>query len=614
LEANASRPSKKSPLLAKAKQSDELLFLRVITLLKSIFIRLACLPALAFPVLAAADLCGQPATAITAVQGTTDTSALAGQTVTVEGVLTTDSRSAGGFSGFYLQQVNTPEDSTRSSALFVYTRLKGGHSGQHLRVTGKVKEHYGLTELVAVSDLQVCGTRSLPDPVEMSLPWPKAPESLENMRVRINGPLQITDSYQLSLYGQISLASEDPVISTEFMAPGAAALSHSNVAYLNTLVLDDGKAIRNPASLSWLPAYNAKQPGSAAPSLVAGTRVHGLTGVLDYRYGAWRLQPDQVPNLEPPLRPRPAPAKPTGSNLRVMTLNLNNLFNGDGRGQGFPTSRGAKTQSQYQRQLQRLSTGLNLAGADVLALSELENDGYDSNSTIAQLAANLGPQWRFVVPANTAEQKDAIRNGVLYREDRVAVLGPAHYLLAGGRPALTQRFALKSGGLPFRLVTVHLKSKSCRNARGENAQQNDGQGCYNAVRVKQAKALHQQLTQLGQSEKHDVSAGTLITGDFNSYSKEHPISELAHAGYTSMVAHFHPCTPERCEHYSYRFRGARGSLDHALASAALKPRVLSSRVWNINADQPRMADYRRHSSTQPWRSSDHNPLITDIKL
>ena len=535
-----------------------------------------------------------------------------GQTVTVEGVLTQDSRQAGGFSGFYLQQANTPADSTRSSALFVYTRHKGGRSGQRLRVTGKVKEHYGLTELVAVSDLQVCGTQALPASVEMSLPWTRTPESLENMRVRINGPLKITDSYQLTRFGDVSLAAKDPLISTEFMAPGTAALRHANLASVNTLVLDDGHARRNPPSLNWLPAYSAAQPGSAASSLVAGTQVRGLTGVLDYRYGAWRLQPDRIPSLKPPSLPDPAPARPTSANLRVMTLNLNNLFNGDGRGQGFPTNRGAKTQAQYQRQLQRLSAGLNQAGADLLALSELENDGYGSNSAIAQLAASLGPHWRFVVPVNSAMQKDAIRNGLLYRADRVNALGPAQYLSGdGGRPALTQRFALKSGGLPLRLVSVHLKSKSCRNASGENAQQNDGQGCYNAVRVKQAKTLHQQL---GQLDKSNALAGTLITGDFNSYSKEQPISQLARAGYTSMVAHFHPCTPVRCEHYSYRFKGARGSLDHALASPALKPRVLSARVWNINADQPRVADYHNHSSPQPWRSSDHNPLITDIKL
>ena len=584
----------------------------MITRPESIFIRLFCCSVLVFPALAAANSCGQSATVMTEVQGHTDTSALVGQTVTVEGVLTQDSRQAGGFSGFYLQQANTPIDSTRSSALFIYTRHKGGLSGQRLRVTGNVKEHYGLTELVAISDVQVCGIQPLPAPVEVSLPWTRTPESLENMRVRINGPVKITDSYQLTRFGNVSLAAKDPLISTEFMVPGTAALRHANLASVNTLVLDDGHARRNPLLLNWLLAYSAAQPGSAASSLVAGTQVRGLTGVLDYRYGAWRLQPDQIPGLKPPPLPDSAPARPTSANLRVMTLNLNNLFNGDGRGQGFPTGRGAKTQAQYQRQLQRLSAGLNQAGADVLALSELENDGYGSNSAIAQLAARLGPHWRFVVPVNPAVQRDVIRNGLLYRADRVNAPGPAQYLSGGGgRPGLTQRFALKGGDLTLRLVSVHMKSKSCRNARGENAQQNDGQGCYNAVRVKQAKTLHRQL---GQLDRDNALAGTLITGDFNSYSKEQPISELVRAGYTSMVARFHPCTPVRCEHYSYRFKGARGSLDHALASAALEPRVLSAKVWNINADQPRMADYRSHSSPQPWRSSDHNPLIIDIKL
>jgi predicted extracellular nuclease len=252
---------------------------------------------LVFPASAAANSCGQSATVITEVQGNTDTSALVGQTITVEGVLTQDSRQAGGFSGFYLQQAQAPTNSTRSSALFVYTRYEEDRSGQHLRVTGKVKEHYGLTELVAVSDLQVCGTQSLPAPVEVSLPWTRTPESLENMRVRINGPVKITDSYQLTRFGNVSLAARDPLISTEFMAPGAAALRHADLTSVNTLILDDGHARHNPPSLHWLPAYSAAQPGSAASSLAAGTQVRGLAGVLDYRYGAWRLQPDQMPSL-----------------------------------------------------------------------------------------------------------------------------------------------------------------------------------------------------------------------------------------------------------------------------------------------------------------------------
>lgn len=563
------------------------------------------------PALVSAAACGKPATTISDVQGGEDASTLVGKTVTVEGVLTQDSRQPGGFSGFYLQQADTPRDSNRSSALFVYTRHPGGRSGQRLRVTGQVKEHYGLTELVAISDLRVCGTQALPAPVEVSLPWTQSPESLENMRIRVNGPLHITDSYSLARFGEVTLAATDPVIATEFMPTGGPAYRHAQSTALNTLILDDGHARQNPDSLLWLPSYAAANPGPAQASLAAGSEVRGLSGVLDYRFGAWRLQPDRAPHIQATESPEPAPPKPAGTNLRVMTLNLNNLFNGDGRGQGFPNARGAKTQRQYQRQLQRLRATLIQADADVLALSELENDGYDAHSSIAQLSDTLGPHWRFVIPARTTSQKDAIRNGLLYRTDRVRAPGPATHLASDGRPAISQRFVPRSGGQSVRLVSVHLKSKSCRNARGANASQNDGQSCYNAQRVKQAGNLNNQLAKLqspGQSE------AVLITGDFNSYRMEQPIREFERAGYSNMVAHFHPCTPARCDHYSYRFKGARGSLDHALASAALKPRVISARVWNINADQPRIIDYRDHTSTTPWRSSDHNPLIIDLKL
>ncbi len=563
------------------------------------------------PALVSAATCGTPATAISDVQGNKDVSALVGQTVTVEGVLTQDSRQPGGFSGFYLQQADTPRSTNRASALFVYTHHPGGRPGQHLRITGQVKEHYGLTELVAVSDLRVCGTQALPAPIVVSLPWIRSPESLENMRIRVNEPLRIIDSYRLARFGEITLAAIDPVIATEYISPGRPAYRHAQTATLNTLILDDGHARQNPDSLIWLPSYTAANPGPAHASLVAGSEVSGLTGVLDYRFGAWRLQPDQPPHILAAEPPEPAPAKPADTNLRVMTLNLSNLFNGDGRGRGFPNARGAKTLPQYQRQLRRLRASLIQADADVLALSELENDGYDSHSSIAQLAVTLGPHWRFVVPAQQISQKDAIRNGLLYRTDKVRALGPALYLASNGRPAITQRFAPSSGGQSVRLVSVHLKSKSCRNARGANASQNDGQSCYNAMRVKQASGLHQQLTKLASPGQPDA---VLITGDFNSYRMEQPIRELERAGYSNMVAHFHPCTAARCEHYSYRYKGARGSLDHALASAALEHRVVSARAWNINADQPQIMDYRHHTSATPLRSSDHNPLIIDLKL
>ncbi|MBC7185167.1 MAG: endonuclease, partial [Marinobacter sp.] len=65
---------------------------------------------------AAESACGDPATAISDIQGSGPASALAGRTVTVEGILTLDSRSTGGFGGFYLQQADHQTDNNPATS------------------------------------------------------------------------------------------------------------------------------------------------------------------------------------------------------------------------------------------------------------------------------------------------------------------------------------------------------------------------------------------------------------------------------------------------------------------------------------------------------------------
>ncbi|MDX5329547.1 MAG: endonuclease, partial [Marinobacter sp.] len=69
------------------------------------------------------------------IQGSGSASPMVGQTVTVEGILTQDSRHKGGFGGFYLQQADseTDQDPATSEALFIYTRQAAGKPGQRLR-------------------------------------------------------------------------------------------------------------------------------------------------------------------------------------------------------------------------------------------------------------------------------------------------------------------------------------------------------------------------------------------------------------------------------------------------------------------------------------------------
>ena len=575
-----------------------------------------CLLILSFLPLAAAaeSACGSPATPISEVQGTGPASPLAGKTVTVEGILTQDSRSDGGFGGFYLQQADhqTDNDPATSEALFVYTDRDTGASGMRLRVTGKVKEYHGLTELVAVRNLRTCGKEALPAPVPLTLPWAVNPEHLENMRVAFRQPLTVVDNYNLARYGELALAASDQVQPTEYLPPGNQAHRQSARNRQNRVLLDDNRSRRDPRPVPWPPA------GLSSATVRAGDRIDGLVGVLDFRFDAWRIQPAETPVFLATNPRKPAPSAPAADSLRVLALNLGNYFNGDGKGGNFPTPRGAATMADFQRQQQRLIQTLQAPDPDILALTELENDGYGPHSAIASLASALGSQWRFVsTPGQDGD--DEIRTGLLFRADRVSARGSPARLTGGpfrsqGRPPLAQDFARLDGDTTVRVIVPHLKSKSCRGARGDDQDQADGQGCYTSRRNAEAQAL---TDWPGTVSGDPRSAGTLIIGDLNSYAREQPLAIFAKAGFTSMVHHFHPCTEDQCRQYTYRYRGEKGTLDYALASEALMPRIFNARSWLVNADEPRVLGYQgdqQPGKNEPWRSTDHNPVIVDLTL
>lgn len=565
------------------------------------------------PLVSAATACGGAATPIARIQGEGDRSPFTGQTVTVEGILTLDARGKGGFRGFYLQQADDQADNNpaTSEALFVYTRRPQGSLGQRLRVTGEVKEFHGLTELVNVRELEVCGPWTMPEAVSLELSGDATYEALENMRVSIPSPLTVIDSYNLARYGELTLAPRDRVIATEYLSPDplTGKLNDAN----GQITLDDRQGNRDPRPVPWPPG------GLGADNTVrTGDTLRGVRGVLDFRFGQWRIQPGSPPEFIATNPREPAPARPAGSVLRVMTLNLANLFNGNGRGGGFPTPRGATNESAYRQQQARLVSALTAPDPDILAVSELENDGYGDHSAAATLAKALGPDWRYIRTPGK-DGNDAIRTALYYRQDRVIPVGEAHRLTSGpfrnmGRPPLAQAFRLRNSNDPVRVVVPHLKSKSCRGATGADRDQGDGQGCYAHRRTRAAEAIADWLAGL---PEQGAGAGTLITGDINSYTRETPLEVFRQRGYTSMVAQHHPCTPEHCPHYTYRYKGRKGSLDHALASDRLAPRVVNAVTWRINADEPRALGYQHDlapDSSGPWRSSDHNPIIVDIRL
>ncbi|WP_225314333.1 ExeM/NucH family extracellular endonuclease [Marinobacter halotolerans] len=567
--------------------------------------------------------CGADALPVSEVQGGGDSSPLSGSTVTVEGVITLDSREPNGWRGFYLQQADSQADNSpqTSEALFIYTDRAGGAIGTRVRVTGQVKEYHGLTELTRVSELTVCGPTPLPEPTTIELPWPgqQPPEHLENMRVVLRQPLTLIGHYSFERYGELILADQPQVTPTEILPPGPDAETMTSQQALNRLYLDDGLSKRNPDPLPW----PASLLTSGTP-VRAGDRIAGLTGILDFRFGQWRLQPARQPSyLEQNPRPK-APERSPSITLRVVTLNLGNFFNGDGNGKGFADSRGARNQSELAAQKSRLVATLTALDPDVIATAEMENDDYGPASAIAELATALGPNWQFVATPG-ATGTDAIRTDLLYRADRVRTVAEPRRFDHGlfryrGRPPIAQLFQPLAGDRQkiVRIVVPHLKSKACGGASGADRDQGDGQGCYARRRTDAASALADWLATLPEPEQTQGEfAGTLVTGDLNSYAREWPIQRLESAGLTNLVRRHHECRRDDCPQSSYQYQGRKGSLDYSLGSKPLLGQVVGAGVWPVNAAEFPVINYQGRLAAPigtPWRSSDHNPLYTDLAL
>jgi len=568
------------------------------------------------------------------VQGSGAASPLVNQNVTVEGIVVGDFQAAGELKGFHLQEESNEADADplTSEGLFVYDGGAGVdvQVGDRVRASGQVREFNSLTELAGAVQVSVLARGvPLPAPVEVNLPLADAQalERYEGMRVVLPQRLTVSEVYNLGRYGEVLLSSGGRLlIPTNVVLPGAPAQAMQARNDLNQILLDDGKSGQNPDPIRYpapeLSAYN---------SLRVGDTTTGVSGVLDYSAGSYRIQPDATPRFEA-SNPRPAEPPAIAGRLRVASFNVLNYFNGDGLGSGFPTSRGASTLEEFQRQRAKLIVAILGARADVIGLMEIENDGYGENSALADLvnglnaAAPRGQRYALVDPGVEKIGSDEIAVGLIYRRDRVRPHKDAALLdstvdprfdESKNRPALAQTFREKWTGQRLTVAVNHLKSKGSSCVDVADPDIGDGQGNCNLTRVRAAQALVDWLAS-DPTDSHDPDY--LIVGDLNAYAKEDPITVIRAAGYTDLVARF----VGEGKGYSYVFDGQSGYLDHALASSSLARQVHGVAEWHINADEPRVLDYnlefksaRQQAllySTEVFRGSDHDPLVIGVDL
>lgn len=564
-----------------------------------------------------ADACGGPAAGIHALQGPGASSPLRGREVDVEAVVVGDFP---GLGGFFLQEedVDADADPATSEGVFVFAPEPGARfaAGERVRVRGEVVEFFGQTELVAAAPAAVCGRVALPAPAGLALPVqdPADWERVEGMRVRIEGPLFATGHAGLGRFGEVELAAGGRLVrATDRVAPGAEAAAWTSANARRRVLLDDGSRARDPRPVPYLGSDGTLRLGDATGR---------LEGVVAFAFGRYRVHPS-APVRFARAGPRPESPPSTGRGaLRVAALNTGGYFDGDGAGAGFPTPRGAASRDELALQRAKLAELLARLEADLLALVEVENDGSGPGTALADLAQAIagraaGSVWSAVDPGRRLGRQP-IAVGLLYRPDVLAPVGPAAVLDARAhpgfddarsRPSLAQTFDFLPSGERFTAVVNHWKSKAsaCDSAGDPDA--GDGQDACSGTRRAAARALAEWLAG---DPTASSGAGVLVLGDLNAYSEEDPLRILADAGYVDLVRWF----GGEGQH-SFVFDGEAGRLDHALASAALLPRVTGAGVWHVNADEPSALGYRSENPPElrradPFRASDHDPVVVGL--
>ncbi len=573
------------------------------------------------------EACGDPSTPIHNVQGSGAASPVVATEVAVEGVVVGDfqnnaSADDGDLNGFHLQAPASAFDADPATSEGVFIYYPAGATevlaGDGVRVRGTVSEYNGMTE-ITVSQIWKCSTGNSVSPATLALPVANLDvfEAHEGMLVSFPQALVISEYFDFDRYNEIMLTSVRHLTPTALVEPGAPAIALAASYLLDSITLDDGRTTQNSD-----PALHPDGTTFDMTNLFrGGDLLSNVTGVLDYSFDLYRIQPTQgASHLE--VNPRPVTPPDVGGSLKVVSMNVLNYF-------VTLNSRGANTSEEFTRQRDKTIAAIIAMNPDIAGLVEIENN----DAALADLVSGLND----AAGASTYEYihtgsigTDEIKVALIYKPATVSPMGAfaildssvdARFIDTRNRPVLAQTFMATSSGGVFTVAVNHLKSKGSECTGDPDL--GDGQGNCNLTRLAAAQA---EVDWLASDPTGSNDTDFMIIGDLNSYDKEDPIDALmAGADDTpgttdDFVDLLYTYQGEYA--YSYVFDGQIGYLDYA-ASKSLAAQITGVDAWHVNADEPDLIDYdmtfKKDAqdllyAADPFRYSDHDPIIVGLTL
>ena len=505
----------------------------------------------------------------------------AGATVTIEGIVVGDFQAGDvegrrSLNGFYLQEEAADSDGNplSSEGIFIFGGYTNVNEGDQVRVTGTVSEFFGMTEITVTGVTVVSSGNALPAATDIDLPTASATlnlnnryqpdlEAYEGMLVRFPETLTITEQFNIDRFNEIKLAAGGRIENfTNENAPSTSGYANFlQEVGKRTITYDDGQNTQNEL-INDLDGFDPDDDGTPSPLLPGepsyntasafrmGDAVTNLTGVLDYQWAGdastnstWRVRAtNDGANTFVHENDRPVVPPEVGGSLKVASFNVLNYFvTLDAGGATIANGlapRGANTVEEFNRQTEKLVNFILTLDVDVIGLTELQNDFFDSNPgnnvlgdvssyegvaigyPVDQLNAAAGSiQYAWINPSSQLDSNggfggDAISVGFIYKPSKVevafgttvqklddsdaeaaALLGQSSigHIFNGvntSRAAMAVTFEELATDEQFTAVINHFKSKSGNGAAGSADEDKlDGQGAWQNQRELAAKAL-----------------------------------------------------------------------------------------------------------------------------
>ena len=194
--------------------------------------------------------------------------------------------------------------------------------------------------------------------------------------VSFANPLTVTEHFQLARFGQLTLSVNGKQRQfTQDNTPTAAGFAmHQTDIARHRIILDDYNNLEN------IDPVIHPEPGnfSVNNTVRGGATVGNLVGVMHWSFAgfagtnAWRVRPMKTNPVSFMNSSNPRPTPPlSNDDLRIVSFNVLNYFNGNGSGGGFPTARGAHSLAEFNRQSDKIVQALIALDADTVSYTHL---------------------------------------------------------------------------------------------------------------------------------------------------------------------------------------------------------------------------------------------------